>query len=267
MKTKILIFLLIIICAGLVVGLISIKQDAEKQHKDDLDKIELGSNQLNEVNGKLQDEKQNALVLQKDLAARRDDIAKLSNDLATATDNIAKTQADLKASQEETAKRDAKITQLEDENTALDKQASDLKGSISSLEVQIADTKKKLDASEGDKAFLQKELVRLTAEKRELENQFNDLLVVRAQVKKLKEQLSLSHRLEWIRQGIFARNEQKGAQRLLMGAMAVKQPSPPEVSPTNAVDLNVEVSSDGSVKVISPLTNTAPPEPTPPAGK
>jgi chromosome segregation ATPase len=266
MKTKILIFLLIIICAGLVVGLISVKQDADKQYKNDLDTIELGSNQLNEANGKWEEEKQNALVLQKDLAARRDDIAKLSNDVATATDTIAKTQAELKASQEETAKRDAKITQLEDENTALDKQANDLKGSISSLEGQIADTQKKLDASEGDKAFLQKELIRLTAEKAELERQFNDLVIVRAQVKKLREELSLSRRLEWIRDGIFARNEEKGAQRLMQGATSVKLPNPDEASPTNNADLNVEVRSDGSVKVISPITNTAPSE-LPPAGK
>ena len=84
MKTKILIFLLIIICAGLVVGLISVKQDADKQYKNDLDTIELGSNQLNEANGKWEEEKQNALVLQKDLAARRDDISKRRDERVSA---------------------------------------------------------------------------------------------------------------------------------------------------------------------------------------
>ncbi len=48
------------------------------------------------------------------------------------------------------------------------------------------------------------------AEKAELERQFNDLAVLRAQVSKLKEELSVARRLEWIRQGLFASTEQRG---------------------------------------------------------
>ena len=92
-----------------------------------------------------------------------------------------------------------------------------------------------------------------------MERQFNDLAVLRAQVSKLKEELSVARRLEWIRQGLFANTEQRGAQKLMPGtAMSqVKAPKP-------TYDLNVEVSADGSVKVIPPLTNrpaaTAPPQ-------
>jgi chromosome segregation ATPase len=269
MKTKIAIIVLAVISLALGVGLISMKQDADKQHKDDLDTIAYDSNQLIEVNGKLQDANQVILSHEKDNAALKDTNGKLSNELATTSESLSKTQDELKASQAETAKRDARITELENENTVLDKQAVDLKASIGGLETQIADTQKKLDTSEGDKAFLQKELTRLMAEKAELERQFNDLNTLRAQVKKLKEELSVSRKLEWIREGIFARNEQKGAQRLMQGAFSsdtgdTNAQATTTAAATNKIDLNVEINSDGSVKEIAPLTNSTPP---PPAGK
>ena len=66
-------------------------------------------------------------------------------------------------------------------------------------------------------------------------------------------------RLEWIREGLFASSEQKGAQKLMQGFGA----TPAQAKATRPVyDLNVEVGSDGSVKVIPPLnssgTNSAP---------
>jgi len=96
---------------------------------------------------------------------------------------------------------------------------------------------------------------RLMAEKSELERQFNDLAVLRKQVVKLKEELSVARRLEWIRKGLFAQDDQKGAQRL----MQLNNPTLASAknANTNAYDLNVEVNADGSVKVIPPLTNSA----------
>ena len=139
---------------------------------------------------------------------------------------------------------------METENQALDKRALELSTAITNLTAQIAETKRKLATSEGEKGFLEKELKRLMAEKAELERQFNDLTVLRAQVAKLKEELSIARRLDWIRRGLFAAPEEKGAQRLMQR---------PAASQTNApkpgYDLNVEVSSDGSVKVVPPLTN------------
>jgi hypothetical protein len=66
----------------------------------------------------------------------------------------------------------------------------------------------------------------------------------------LKEELSVARRLEWIRQGLFASTDQRGAQKLMQG------PAGSQVKPPKPVyDLNVEVNADGSVKVIPPLTN------------
>jgi chromosome segregation ATPase len=165
----------------------------------------------------------------------------------------------LKAAQEEVAQRDAKISELEAQNQALDQRTADLSTSITNLTSQIEDTQKKLATSEGDKAFLEKELQRLMSEKAELERQFNDLTILRAQVVKLKEELNISRRLEWIRQGLFTRSEQKGAQQL----MQKSTPTPAEANNTNAqparpnYDLNVEVNADGSVRVIPPTNSPA----------
>ncbi len=138
--------------------------------------------------------------------------------LAQVSNNLVQTEVALKTSQEETAKRDAKIAGLEAQNQALDKQAVDLSTAITNLTTQIEETKRKLATSEGEKGFLEKELKRLMAEKSELEKQFNDLTVLRAQVSKLKEELSVARRLEWIRQGLFASSEQRGAQKLMQGS-------------------------------------------------
>jgi len=62
-----------------------------------------------------------------------------------------------------------------------------------------ADTERKLAASEGDREFLLAELKRLQAEKVDLERQFNDLALLRDQIRKLKDELSIASRLEWIR--------------------------------------------------------------------
>jgi len=85
----------------------------------------------------------------------------------------------------------------------------DLNAAITNLNTQILETQRKLTASEGDKAFLEKELKRLMGEKAELERQFNDLKVLRAQVAKLKEELTIARRLDWIRRGLFTSSVQR----------------------------------------------------------
>lgn len=248
---------LVLICVGLGIGLVAIKKQAADQHREFSEKNNALSNSLVQVNEQLDRQKQVNTDLEADRDKRKkefDDLAggyaKLSNNLAQTASNLAKTETALKISREETAKRDAKIAELETQNQALDKQAVNLSTAITNLTAQIEETKRKLATSEGEKGFLEKELKRLMAEKAELERQFNDLTVLRAQVSKLKEELSVARRLEWIRQGLFASAEQKGAQKLMQGV------APTQAKPAKpAYDLNVEVSADGSVKVIPPVTN------------
>ncbi len=267
MKNRIGLVVLVVVAVALAISLIVIRKQTSEQHQKDTASIETFSNDVVKTTAQLESQRQVNAALEKDLDTERKTTGELSNKvtevsatLAQTSANLAQTEASLKASQQEVAKRDAKISELETQNQALDKRAADLSASITNLNLQIADTEKKLAASEGDKAFLQTELKRLMAEKAELERQFNDLTVLRAQVAKLKEELNIARRIEWIRQGIFASSEQKGAQKLMQGMNVpqVAQAKPPKP----AYDLNVEVKADGSVKVLPPLnpaaTNTAP---------
>jgi chromosome segregation ATPase len=256
MKNRLALIVLGLLCLGLAIAVITIRNNEVEQKRNDTDAILGFSNKWVETSTKFEDQKQVNAEMEKDLTARKQILLELTNNFTTVSSNLAdtsanlsKTEESLKTSQAELAKRDAKIAELETQNQALDKQAGELSTSITNLTMQIADTEKKLEASEGDKAFLQKELKRMMTEKAELERQFNDLTVLRAQVSKLKQELSIARRLEWIRQGLFAANEQKGAQKLMQGvgsAAATAKAARP------AYDLNVEVGADGSVKVIPP---------------
>jgi chromosome segregation ATPase len=256
-RIGIIALVLVLVCVGLGIALLAIKKQAAEQEREYAVKSSALSNDLVQANEQLDRQKQVNAELETDRDKRKKEFEELtgkystlSANLSQVSNNLVKTEVALKTSQEETAKRDAKIADLEAQNQALDKQATDLSIAITNLTTQIEDTKRKLAASEGEKGFLEKELKRLMAEKAELERQFNDLAVLRAQVSKLKEELSVARRLEWIRQGLFSSTEQRGAQKLMQGA-AASQVKPPK----RTYDLNVEVNADGSVRVIPSLTN------------
>jgi chromosome segregation ATPase len=253
MKNRIVLVVLVLICFGLIIAFISVNRDATKQRAEDSDRISTFSNKWVSTSGQLDEQKQVAAMLEKDVDAQKKNLGDVSNKLVEVTGSLTQTEASLAAAKKEIAARDTKIAELETQNQALDKQAGELSTAITNLTFQIADTQKKLATSEGNKAFLEKELQRLIAEKADLERQFNDLTVLRAQVAKLKEELSIARRLDWIRNGLFASSDQTGAQKLMQGinptATAQAKASKPNY------DLNVEVTSDGSVRVIPPSTN------------
>jgi chromosome segregation ATPase len=265
MKNRMGIIILTLACVGLAIALVVNQSNATRDRKIAEDQIMTRSNKWAETSAKLDEQRNVNITLTNDLASRVQDLTALTNQLLETSNTLAKTEDSLKAAQDEVAKRDTQIADLEAQNKHLDEKAADLSSSITNLQSQIDDTQKKLAASEGDKAFLEKELQRLVAEKAELERQFNDLKVLRTQVAKLKEELNISRRLAWIREGIFARADQKGAQQLM-------QKSAPAPGSTNAAaatakvppnyDLNVEVNSDGTVKLI-PATNSVPTNTTP----
>jgi len=247
--------ILILLCLGLAVAVVVVKKRAGEQHLQDTAQIETVSNNLAKANGDLEDQKKVNVTLEKDMDTQKKTFEKsmtdLTNNFTEVSANLAKTEASLHASEQEIKQRDAKIADLEAQNQALDKRAAELSNDLTNLTAQIDDTKRKLAASEGDKAFLQKELHRLMGEKAELERQFNGLTVLRAQVAKLRAEHNIAQRLEWARQGLFASADQKGAQKLMQGLVP-----PRSEAQKPSYDLNVEVSSDGSVRVIPPLTNS-----------
>ena len=270
MKNRIGVIVLVLLCLGLGIGLLATRKQASDQQQQDTERIETLSNKWVKTSSDLEEQKQVAAMYEKDLDGQKKALGELTNNFSRISEDLAKTSAKLtstetalETNQVELAKREARISELENQTQDLNKQASDLTNQLSNLTTEIADTQRRLAASEGDKAFLEKELKRLIAEKAELERQFNDLTVLRAQVAKLKQEMNIARRLEWIRQGLFARAEQKGAQQLMQGAGSI---TTPVKAAKPAYDLNVEVNADGSVKVIPPFselpktTNAPPPK-------
>lgn len=258
MKNVIGIVLLVLLCVGLGVALIVRHNKAEEQRKKDETTIMDFSNKLSKVTIDLDDERGMNTGLQKDIEKFKGQMAQLTNVITETQAVVDKTQAELesqkKATEEakaEITKRETRISELEAQNASLDQHASELTNAIAKLNFQISETEQKLRTSEGDKIFLQSELKRLLQEKSDMERKFNDVEVLRAQLKKLKEEMTVARRIDWIRRGVFG--EQKGAQRLMQGANA---PAPARAVDSNKYDLNVEVGSDGSLRVIPPLGAT-----------
>jgi len=243
---------LIICTLGLGGALLWRHNEAIKQQQVDFKVKEDLTNVLETTRGKLEEQEQVNMLLRTNLNERSYELTTASNILIKTSADLAKTQKEAQAAAEaakaEMVKRDQRIAELESQNDALDKQAVDLKSAISGLEKSITDTEKKLAASEGDREFLLKELKRLQTEKAELERQFNDLSLLRAQVAKLKEELSIARRLEWIRMGLYGQQNQKGAEKLMQAAATPASPSP--------FNLNVELKQDGSSTIISGQTNS-----------
>ncbi len=218
MKDKAPIIVLIIVAIGLGVALIVVNNKASDEQQHAVSSIQALSNNLVDERTKLDEQQTVNRTLETNLAAAKTDfsnkLAARDAQLTSVQTDLAKAQADAKAQQQaaaaDAAQKDKKIADLEAQNQDLDKQSTDLRNSITNLEGQITVTKKKLAASEGDRTALIRELKELQAKKDELERKFNDLAVLKAQVKLLKEQLSIARRLDWIRRGIYETLDEKG---------------------------------------------------------
>ncbi len=244
---------LIVTCLGMGAGLLYVRKQATEEKRSYSDRVLTLSNNWREASASLEDIKQINHMLENDLAEKKEtyqrSFAHLTNQYSQTAADLIQTESSLKSAQETITRRDQRIAELEVRNQSLDQQAMELSMAITNLTVQIAETRRLLRASDGDQSFLQKELKRLLAEKSELETQFNDLTVVRAQVSKLKQELKTVRRRDWIRRGIDPGAETKGAAQLL-------RRTKPELPGAN-YDLNVELRSDGGVKILIP-TNSAP---------
>jgi chromosome segregation ATPase len=250
MKMKIGIVVLAVVCVGLAIALFATKKQADDQRKNDADHILDFSNQLVTASENLDDLRQVNLKLTNDLALNQEQTLQLSNSYVEASSALTSTKASLQSAQDQIANLNGRIADLETQNQVLDQRAAELTNTIASLNSQITDTTQKLVTSETNNIFLEKELQDQMAKKAELERKFNDIDEVRAQVKKLHDELFVARRLQFMRSGI---TDQKGAQMLMQRA-APANAAPAKLPPH--YDLNVEVGSDGSVHVIPPETNT-----------
>lgn len=256
---KAFIAILLIAAAALSAALIWRHKQAVQQKEKDETQISSLSNQIQTTQSKLDEQERISMYLQTNLHLTVSNLITKSNEAARISVDLLRAQAEAKANADayaaakmESDKRQAEIDKLNGTITDQTKKLTDLDTAIAGLSKQITETERKLAASEGDREFLLKELKRLQTEKTELERQFNDLAALRAQVSRLKEDLSVARRLQWIRDGLYGAAERKGAEQLLLGTV----PTPDQQRP--GVDLNVTIRQDGGVKV---NTNTLPKTP------
>ena len=249
MKTKLGAIILALVCAGMVMALFAVKREADERFKKDTDAMLDFSNQLVTARANLDELGQVNLRLTNDLAASHQETMIFSNQFTETSGALANTRASLQNAQDQIAGLNQRITGLTTQNQVLDQRAAALAGAISGLNAQIADTRQKLADSETNNTFLEKELQRQTATRSELEGKFNNLTTVRAQVKKLKEDLVAARRMQWMRDGADPGQQLKGGQLPVQRAAPAPARPPP-------YDLSVEVSSDGAIRVVPVATNT-----------
>ena len=169
----------------------------------------------------------NTLKFDEELGKKTDELAQRNEELEQAnSDRNAKTkeleltskeltdaQATLKEKQDALAtmktETDAAIEQgkkamaeLETKYDGLNQEKGALETKIASLNEDIEETNKKLEASEGDRTFLERELLRLQDEKAELVKKMNDIEFITAQYKRIKSDINIARRLDWMRRGI-----------------------------------------------------------------
>ncbi len=258
--------ILVILSLALGGGLLMRHKKAAEQAQLDQIQIAVLSNDLLKASSQRDELQRISLILETNLTLRGSEVSEFSNKLVSINVALEKTKSDAQAAAEiyeaEKKKRDGKIAELEQENTTLEKQSDDLKGAIGGLEKAIVDTEKKLAASEGDREFLLKELKRLQAEKAELERQFNDIVELRKQVSRLREELSIARRIEWLKKGIFGFSDMKGGQMLLPNVKTT--PSKATNATGTNFGLQAELRSDGSATISTPKVPATPASPAAP---
>jgi chromosome segregation ATPase len=253
MNSKVPVVVLLVLCVGLLAALVLRHNRAVTQQRADADRIRQLSDEWKNTSARLDEQVSVNSTLTNTYAATKADLERTSNLLAetkeqlTTTEKAVQTARQVVADQQaELAKNEKRIAELENQNSTLDKQAADMKLAITGLEGRIGDTQKKLASAEGDREYLLKELARLQAEKAEMERRLNDVVALKDQIRKLKEELSVSRKLEAIRRTIYGSDPKKGAELLQQRSSGAGQP-----------DLNVEVRRDGSATIVAP-TNAPP---------
>jgi chromosome segregation ATPase len=256
MNNKIIATIAIVVCIGLALGLFAIKKDGERRHAEDLSSISNLSNLLETANTKITEISDVNVAISSELTNRQQQLAQLSNNLVSANASLVDNQAALAGAQLQITNLNTRIADLELQNRSLDERAAELTNTIAKLDLTIADIKARLAGAESQNTYLQKELQKQMAAKADLEHKFNDLNALRAQLAKVKEDLFQARHAQLMRNDTTGK---KGAQ--LINSRTLPVPGKDTAAPNSG--LNVEIGTDGSVRIIPPLgaTNAPPSQP------
>lgn len=245
MKAKLASGVFLIVAIGLGLGWFLHVKQLRAEREELLTKVAALTADLQQARSNASEATQEKTDLGHRLEALTTQLKNASNDLSVATAGLADARtaaaAAARLAEVEINQREARIAELEVTNKDLDRQAAEAREMLAGLEARITDTERQLAAAEGDRDFLMRELQRLQTEKADIERRFNDLVVLRAQVRKLQTELAADSQLDAIREGLSQSRRLKGAELLRRGFPAHRQDEA-----SAEVDLDVEIRRDGS---------------------
>jgi chromosome segregation ATPase len=249
MNSKAPVVILIVLCLALLAALVIRHNKAVNEKRTDQQKILQLSNEWATARARLDDLEAVNATLRSDRDTTKASLDRASNQLTQVRETLTQTEQKVaeatKILEEKTAalaQLEARAKELESENAGLEKQATDMRQAIGQLEGQISDTRKRLANAEGDRDYLLGELLRLQSEKATLERRLSDVVALREQIAKIREDLALSRRLESLRKSLYGADTRKGGEVLQRGVRREGEIRTP--------DLDVEVRRDGSSTII-----------------
>lgn len=215
--------LVLVVVLGLAAMLIALNQKATDERQTAVNQMDVLSNAVSSITSRVNELREVNLALESNIALRT---AQYSNELAAsearcaaAAAELAQIEADTRSSAQSNSARlaelDKQILDLEARHQGLDSQSVELQGAITNLQGKIDDTRQRLAKSMGDRRLLLGMLKQLMAKRADLERDFNDITTVRNQIRKIKTEIREARIRDWVRRGVYASFNQKGAERLV----------------------------------------------------
>ena len=244
--------LLGVVCLCLIGGLIFRHVQAVEKERIGRENLETVQQQLVTTQQKLQVTQQTNVLLQKELETTANELVEMRQRLITFSNDNVRIQGDLaKTTQEkqsaltEANDKDKQIEELESRREELRGQLTTLGSRIQNLERLIDLAKNGLSQSEGERNYLLRELKRLQDEKESIRLKFNNLAMLRDRMNELRNQLTVTRRVEWVKRGLGGGiGTRRGAELLALG---FQKP----IVRTN-YNLNVEIKQSGDVRILRP---------------
>ena len=193
----VVLIVLFVACVGLIIALVTTKKASAERLRKDTDAIIDFSNQLMTATANLNELRQVNLISTNDLASSHQEALTFSNQFTEASDKLAGANAWLQNARNQITNLNSRLADLEAQNQVLDRRAAALTNAIAGLNAQIAGTQQKLAGAETNNAFLQTKLERFMLARPSWKASSTTVNGA-AQVRKLKDELFVARRLEWM---------------------------------------------------------------------
>jgi chromosome segregation ATPase len=168
----------------LVIALIVVKRGDDAQHESDAGSITDYSNQLSSAQTQI-------IIYQGTLAAQSNSLTEWQSSALTFSNNLVEAETTNVLDAEQITKLTGQVAEAKSDNPTLEQRLTDLSdqmtNQVASLTKQINSTEAGLEQANKDYALLENRLRRDVAERVLVERRFNNLLELRAQIKKIKE--------------------------------------------------------------------------------